>query len=74
MGIDLAIEIDQGDLKPRIWSVRPYYTLESSFTTPFHKSRPSSGWKQKIRAPPPSAVIDRMFNVMFGRLSFVPDL
>ena len=41
---------------------------------PVHKSRPSSGWKQKIRAPPPSAVIDRMFNVMFGRLSFVPDL
>jgi hypothetical protein len=30
--------------------------------------------KQKIQAAPPSAAIDHMFNVTFGRLSFVPDL
>ena len=30
--------------------------------------------KRKIRAAPPSAAIDHMFNVTFGRLSFAPDL
>lgn len=30
--------------------------------------------KRKIRAAPPSAAIDHMFNVTFGRLSFSPDL
>ena len=30
--------------------------------------------KQKIRAAPPSVTTDHMFNVMFGRLSFAPDL
>ena len=30
--------------------------------------------KRKIRAAPPSAAIDRMFNVTFYRLSFAPDL
>jgi len=30
--------------------------------------------KRKIRAAPPSAAMDHMFNVTFGRLSFAPDL
>ena len=30
--------------------------------------------KRKIRAAPPSAAMDHMFNVAFGRLSFAPDL
>ena len=30
--------------------------------------------KRKIRAAPPPAAIDHMFNVTFGRLSFAPDL
>lgn len=30
--------------------------------------------KQKIRAAPPSAAVDHMFNVTFGRLSFALDL
>jgi len=30
--------------------------------------------KRKIRAAPPSAAIDHMFNVTFGRLTFASDL
>ena len=36
--------------------------------------QPPFDLKQKIQAAPPSAAIDHMFNVTFGRLSFSPDL